>query len=46
MDKSPYRVYFLGGYVRSFPTRDEALDYINRSPNSEDYEILDRSDFL
>lgn len=46
MPKSPYRVYFMGGYVRSFSTRDAALDYVYSSPNWEDYEILDRSDFL
>lgn len=48
-----YRVYHMNRYVKSFPTRDAALDFIvkqsNREDNyyfAEDFEILDASDFI
>jgi hypothetical protein len=42
-----YRVYYLNQYQRSFPTRDEALNYILSKEEFArgDFEILDESDF-
>ncbi len=45
-----YRVYYLNTQVRTFSTRDQALDYIvaevDKGKEFGDYEILDRSDSL
>jgi hypothetical protein len=41
-----YKVYHLNNFVRSFSDRDKALEFIYSKPSPEDYEILDRSDFL
>lgn len=46
-----YKVYYLSTYQRSFPTRDEAMDYIlfeigGQFDRFGNYEILDGSDFL
>lgn len=45
-----YKVYYMNVYVRSFRTRDLALDFVLKDSNAKaraygDYEILDRSDF-
>lgn len=44
-----YRVYYINQHKVNFPTRDQALDYINREVSvgafREDFEILDESDF-
>ena len=43
-----YRLYHLNRFVRSFATRDDALDWrVANVPRNlfEDYEILDGSDF-
>lgn len=45
-----FRVYELGAYVRSFPTRDQAASFIIDNTlvgylKFDDYEILDESDF-
>lgn len=40
-----YRVYRLGSFVRSFTTRDEAVDWVCAQPGGfDDFEVLDRSD--
>lgn len=44
-----YKVYYMNVYLRSFRTRDEALDWRlvdanRRGVSIGDYEILDRSD--
>lgn len=39
-----YRVYHLNTFVRSFSTRDAALDFVYAKSNYGDYEILDGSD--
>jgi len=41
-----YRVFHLGQYVKSYPSRDAALNYVYSQRTPEDYEILDRSDDL
>ena len=46
-----YRVYYMNQFVKSFPTRDAALDFRIKDANKrgvsmDDYEILDRSDYL
>jgi hypothetical protein len=46
-----YKVYYLNQYMGSFFERDAALDWIvtlvaDGKGYIEDYEILDRSDFL
>jgi hypothetical protein len=44
-----YRVYYINQWKATLPTRDQALDYINREVSvgafREDFEILDESDF-
>jgi hypothetical protein len=39
-----YRVYYLNRFVKSFTTRDKAIDYVYSKTDHEDYEILDGSD--
>jgi hypothetical protein len=39
-----YRVYYLNQFVKSFTTRDNAIDYVYSKTDHEDYEILDGSD--
>jgi hypothetical protein len=39
-----YRVYHLDRFVRSFRTRDAALDFVYSKSDHADYEILDGSD--
>lgn len=39
-----YRVFHLGKYVKAFPFRDAALDYVYSQRVPEDFEILDGSD--
>jgi hypothetical protein len=51
MYENYYKVYHLNQYLRSFFERDAALDYVvtlvaEGEGYIEDYEILDRSDFL
>jgi len=51
MSENFYKVYRLGAYQCSFFERDAALDYVvtlvaEGEGYIEDYEILDRSDFL
>ena len=46
-----YRVYYMNRFLKAFPTRDAALDFRMKDANKrgvsmDDYEILDRSDFL
>ena len=41
-----YRVYHLNVFVKSFRTRDAALDFVYSKPDHEDYEILDGSDAI
>lgn len=41
-----YKVYHLGVFSCSFQSRDGALAWIASQPNAEDFEILDKSDFL
>lgn len=46
-----YRVFYMNQFLKAFPTRDAALDFrlahANRHGRSlDDYEILDRSDYL
>jgi hypothetical protein len=41
-----YRVYHLNNFVKSFATREAALAFVYSKSDHEDYEILDRSDFL
>lgn len=43
-DRGPYRLYYLNRFIRQFPTRDAALDYICAQTDPRDWEILDRSD--
>jgi len=44
-----YKVYYLNQFLKSFATRDAALDWRIKDANKrgvslDDYEILDRSD--
>ena len=39
-----YKVYHLTRFVKSFSTRDAALDFVWSQRVPEDYEILDKSD--
>lgn len=41
-----YRVFYLNQYQRSFSTRDAALDYVLANGGPDDFEILDKSDYL
>lgn len=41
-----YKVYHLGVFYRSFSTRDAALNWVHSQRVPEDFEILDKSDFL
>ncbi len=46
-----YRVYYMNLFLKSFPTRDAALEWRMKDANKnsrsmDDYEILDGSDFL
>ena len=43
-DRGPYRLYHLNRFIRQFPNRDAALDYICAQTDPRDWEILDRSD--
>lgn len=40
-----YRVYYLNCFVKSFSSRDAALEFVYSKSVPEDYEILDKSDF-
>ena len=40
-----YRVYHLTRLVKSFSSRDAALNFVYSKAVPEDYEILDKSDF-
>lgn len=39
-----YKVYHLNHFVRSFRTRNAALDFVYSKSDHGDYEILDNSD--
>lgn len=39
-----YAVYKNGRYVRSFPSRDQAVNFCLHSGEYEDFEILDQAD--
>jgi hypothetical protein len=41
-----YKVYHLTSFVKSFSNRDDALEFVWSQRVPEDYEILDKSDFL
>lgn len=46
-----YRVYYMNQFIKAFPNRDAALDFVLKHSNQhsrayDDYEILDGSDFL
>ena len=46
-----YRVFYMNQFLRAFPNRDAALDFVLKHSNQhmrayDDYEILDGSDFL
>lgn len=46
-----YRVYYMNQFIKAFPERDNALafvlrDMFEKSRAYDDYEILDRSDYL
>lgn len=43
MSNAPYRLYVMNVYVKTFATRDAAVEYaVDRG--YEEFEILDRSD--
>ena len=46
-----YRVFYMNQFIKAFHTRDAAMDFVIKNANHhqrsmDDYEILDRSDFL
>lgn len=46
-----YRVFYMNQFLTAFPFRDPALDFVIKHANRhgrslDDYEILDRSDYL
>lgn len=46
-----YRVFYMNQFLKAFPNRDAALDFVIKHSNyhwrsMDDYEILDRSDYL
>jgi hypothetical protein len=43
MDRSPYKLYVAGVYLKTFATRDAAVEYAV-SRGYEEFEIRDRSD--
>ena len=46
-----YRVFYMNQFLKAFPNRDAAMDFVIKHANThqrsmDDYEILDRSDYL